>query len=165
MVESRIMCFHNPEERNGYLSNWYMSGFRAGALTFSSMEQYMMYSKACLFGDRSAAERIIHIDDVRQIKALGRMVKGYSDRKWKAEREEIVKDGLRCKFGQNEDLKKRLIGTGDKILAECAVKDTIWGIGLSMHDERRFDIKQWRGQNLLGKCLMAVRSELQSSEN
>lgn len=163
-MESSIICFHSPEERNGYLSNWYMSEFNTWALTFSSMEQYMMYSKACLFGDRSVANRILHIDDVRQIKALGRMVKVYKDKKWKAEREEIVKGGLRCKYGQSEDLKKRMIGTGDKILAECAVKDTIWGIGLSMHDERRFDMEQWRGQNLLGKCLMAVRSELQRSD-
>lgn len=45
-------------------------------------------------------------------------------------------------------------------MAECAVKDRIWGIGLLMRDERRFDMAQWRGQNLLGFSLMEVRSPL-----
>ena len=38
-----IICFHNPNEENGYLSNWYLSTFTVGGVTFSSMEQYMMY--------------------------------------------------------------------------------------------------------------------------
>ena len=52
------------------------------------------------------------------------------------------------------------MATGDAILAECAVKDRIWGIGLSIKDKRRFDLKEWRGQNLLGYALMEVRREI-----
>lgn len=37
---------------------------------------------------------------------------------------------------QIKDLKAQLKSTGDAILAECAVKDHIWGIGLSMKDEK-----------------------------
>lgn len=40
------------------------------------------------------------------------------------------------------------------------MKDHIWGIGLSMKDTRRFDLKEWKGQNLLGYTLMEVRSEI-----
>ena len=25
-----IVCFHNPDEENGYLSNWYLSEFECG---------------------------------------------------------------------------------------------------------------------------------------
>ena len=46
------------------------------------------------------------------------------------------------------------------ILAECAVKDRIWGIGLSMKDENRYDKSKWRGENLLGYTLMMVRERL-----
>ncbi|MGB5022994.1 MAG: NADAR domain-containing protein [Bifidobacterium adolescentis] len=46
------------------------------------------------------------------------------------------------------------------MLAECAVKDRIWGIGLSMHDPARFNPSQWRGQNLLGYALMLTRRKL-----
>ena len=38
-----IICFHNPDEENGYMSNWYISSFTVNGITFSSMEQYMMY--------------------------------------------------------------------------------------------------------------------------
>ena len=54
------------------------------------------------------------------------------------------------KFSQNQDLKEKLKATGDTILAECAVKDCIWGIGLSMKDPDRLDRSKWKGQNLLG---------------
>ena len=44
----KILCFHNPDEENGYLSNWYLSEFNVSNITFSSMEQFMMYQKAIL---------------------------------------------------------------------------------------------------------------------
>ena len=84
-----------------------------------------------------------------EIKALGRQVKNYSDIIWNGRRQIIVYRGLLEKFSQNEDLRKKLLDTGESILAECAVQDRIWGIGLSMKDERRFRIEQWKGQNLL----------------
>ena len=74
----------------------------------------------------------------------------------------VVYEGLIAKFSQNDELRKRLIDTGDSTLAECAVKDKIWGIGLSMTDPDRMDIAKWRGQNLLGYALMMVRSRLQA---
>ena len=37
-----IICFHNPDEENGYLSNWFHSDFSIDEIEFSSMEQYMM---------------------------------------------------------------------------------------------------------------------------
>ena len=65
-----IVCFHNPYEENGYLSNWYLSEFECGGITFSSMEQYMMYQKANCFGDIKIAKKILQTTDVAQIKAL-----------------------------------------------------------------------------------------------
>lgn len=44
-----IICFHNPNEENGYLSNWYLAHFTVEGIEFSSMEQFMMYQKACRF--------------------------------------------------------------------------------------------------------------------
>ena len=63
-----IICFHNPEEENGYLSNWYFSNFIVNGIEFSSMEQYMMYKKAMCFHDENIAEQIMAIDDVAAIK-------------------------------------------------------------------------------------------------
>lgn len=156
----KIVCFHNPNEENGYLSNWYLSSFVIDNVTFSSMEQYMMYQKAKAFGDSRIAAQILEAQDVAYIKTLGRLVSGYDDHYWNGIRQIVVYEGLKEKFSQNTELKNLLKGTGSAVLAECAVKDRIWGIGLSMHDPNRFDRSQWLGQNLLGYSLMMVRERL-----
>ena len=122
-----VICFHNPDEENGYLSNWYLSHFTVNGIDFSSMEQFMMYQKACRFHDEKIANDILHTDNVAEIKKLGRKV--HND-------------------------------TGDAVLAECAVRDQIWGIGLSMGDPNRFERSKWKGNNLLGYALMLVREQL-----
>ena len=99
----------------------------ADHLTELTMEQFMMYQKACHFHDEEIANDILHTDNVAEIKKLGRKV--YND-------------------------------TGDAVLAECAVRDQIWGIGLSMGDPNRFERSKWRGNNLLGYALMLVREQL-----
>lgn len=151
-----IICFHNPNEESEYLSNWYLSQFTVDGITFSSMEQYMMYKKAEVFGDTVTANMIMHNTDVAQIKALGRKVCNYNDIIWSGLRQIIVYNGLIAKFSQNNKLKNMLLATNGKVLVECAVQDKIWGIGLSMTDTNRHNISQWRGQNLLGFSLMMV---------
>lgn len=155
-----MVCFHNPNEENGYLSNWYYSKFIVDSISFSSMEQYMMYKKAVCFEDYVVAAQILETDNVSKIKELGRLVSGYDDNYWSGIRQIVVYQGLLEKFKQNIDLQKMLLSTDNAILAECAVKDRIWGIGLSMNDSDRFNRAKWRGQNLLGYTLMTVRDKL-----
>ncbi len=155
-----IIGFHNPDEPYGFLSNWYRSEFSVDGIKFTSMEQYMMYKKAILFEDAEIASQILKTDDVVLIKELGRKVSNYNDTVWNGMRQVVIYKGLLEKFRQNDDLKKSLLDTGDNMLAECAVKDCVWGIGLSMTDNDKNDINAWRGQNLLGFSLMLVRDEL-----
>jgi ribA/ribD-fused uncharacterized protein len=155
-----IICFHAPDAEWGYMSNWYYSDFIVDGIGFSSMEQYMMYSKAMCFGDKNIAVQILNTRDVAVIKDLGRKVSGYNDHVWNGLRQIIIYDGLMAKFTQNIALRKALKATGNAILAEAAASDSVWGIGLSIKDERRFDMRNWRGRNLLGYALMLVRSKL-----
>lgn len=156
-----LVCFHNPNEDNGYLSNWYPSSFTLDGIAFSSMEQYMMYRKAVCFGDTTLAAHILAEIDAAEIKSLGRQVSDYDENMWNGIRQIVVYEGLLAKFSQNNDLKVKLKSTGDAVIAECAVKDRIWGIGLSMKDPDRFVKTKWKGQNLLGYSLMMVRERLQ----
>lgn len=158
-----IICFHNPDEMNGYLSNWYLADFYVNKIPYSSMEQYMMYQKALLFNDMEIAEQILNTSNVGKIKAFGRSVKNYEDILWNGMRQIIVYQGLLEKFQQNVELKEKLLSTQNNLLAECAVQDRIWGIGLSMKDERRLHLHEWQGQNLLGFSLMNVRTVLKQA--
>ena len=154
---NEILCFHNPDEENGYLSNWYPSDFNVEGVQYSSMGQYMMYQKAVVFSDKETAGKILDIQDTAKIKALGRQVRGYEDTIWSGIRQIMVFEGLYWKFLQNPKLRGKLLLTGSSILAECSVKDAVWGIGLSMADSRRHDMSAWKGRNLLGFSLMMVR--------
>lgn len=155
-----VVCFHNPDEENGYLSNWFLSDFTVDDIRFTSMEQFMMYRKAVCFHDSNTAKQILDTDDVRRIKELGRLVQGYNDHYWNGVRQIVVYEGLFAKFFQNAELKEQLKRTGTELLAECAVNDRIWGIGLSMTNPERLVPAKWKGHNLLGYALMMVREKL-----
>ena len=141
----------------GYLSNWYKSEFTVDGIKFVNSEQWMMYQKAKTFGDEETAKKILASTSPSEIKGLGRKVKNYNDTVWNGVRQIVVFEGLKAKFGQNEDLKKQLLATGDDILVECNPTDSIWAIHMSEDDPRVQDISKWQGQNLLGFTLMLVR--------
>lgn len=124
----------------------------------------MMYKKAVCFNDSDIAAKILQTEDVSKIKALGRLVSDYDDNYWNGVRQIVVYEGLTEKFRQNPQLKENLLKTGKSILAECAVTDRIWGVGLSMKDPGRLEKSKWNGQNLLGYALMMVRDKLQISQ-
>lgn len=159
-MKMNVIGFHNPDEENGYLSNWYLSDFEVEGIRYSSLEQYMMYQKAKYFKDDYNMKKILETDDPSEIKVLGKEVSNFDSTYWNGIRQIVVYRGLYAKFSQNDDLKQKLKETGDAILAECAYKDKIWGIGMSMDDEDRFDMSKWNGQNLLGFALMMVREQL-----
>ena len=158
----KIVCFHNPDEENGYLSNWYMSEFNFNGIKYSSMEQYMMHQKAKLFGDEIMASKILKEHDVAKVKRMGREVKGFDNKIWDANKINIITAGLIEKFSQNSELREKLLGTGDALLAEMAVRDKIWATGVSLKSSNKYKPETWTGQNLLGKCLMSARETIRN---
>lgn len=141
-------------------SNWYPSIFTHNGITFSRGEQYMMYQKAIMFGDKNIAHAILMTGNPKEQKDLGRMVSNYDDAIWSAKRVDIMVEGLFEKFNQNPELKAALLATGDTILVEASPVDKIWGIGLTEDHPDALDQKKWRGQNLLGITLMRVRDAI-----
>ncbi len=116
-------------ETYSFLSQWYPEPFTAPSATpdgaertFASCEQYMMYRKGMLFEDPETAEEIMQAKTPKAQKALGREVSGFTDTVWCSNRELIVVDGNWYKFtnpvGGSEDLKKKLLATGDRELVE-----------------------------------------------
>lgn len=156
----KVICFNDPIGDTDFLSNWYISSFEAGGYSYCAMEQYIAHQKALTFGDLEIAEKVMRSTDFEEMKALGRQVRNYNNRVWNGIRHIVVYEGLLAKFGQNLDLKQKLLETGEALLAEAEESDAIWGIGLSMEDEKNQDPNAWEGQNLLGFALMQVRQKL-----
>jgi ribA/ribD-fused uncharacterized protein len=152
---------HKPEPDGGIgagcLSQWWPAPFIVDGRVYATAEHWMMWSKAMLFGDAEVAEKVLTAKHPRQAKMLGRQVRGFDQPTWDGSRFAIVVDGSVAKFGQHDDLRAYLLGTGQRVLVEASPLDRIWGIGLSADDPRASDPVQWRGQNLLGFALMAAR--------
>ncbi|KAL8393569.1 hypothetical protein RB595_003349 [Gaeumannomyces hyphopodioides] len=134
----------------------------SGCLTFSCTEQFMMYCKAARFGDHETQRLIVATASPKAQKQLGRAVAGFTDGGWDEVKSEVVVAGNMAKFGQDESLGRMLLATGDRLLAEAAPRDRVWGIGFGAKTapHRR---GRW-GENRLGKALMEVRARLREKE-
>lgn len=146
----------------GPFSQFHPSRFTVAGEDFVCCEQYMHAKKARLFGDADMAGRIMLSTSPHEHKMMGAAVKGFDGETWDRHKFAIVHAGNVAKFSQNAGLRRRLLDTGDAILAEANPKDFIWGIGLAVDDPAAQDPANWQGQNLLGKVLMQVRQTLAS---
>ncbi len=141
-------------------SNFYPAPFvepiRGAA--FENTEHAFMYFKALFFNDSLAAANAWKETNPAEAKKIGRSIKGFDPVAWN-----FVKAGYMgyinfLKYTQNPELGKALKETGDHVLVEASPYDDIWGVKLGQDDPLILDSANWRGQNLLGKVLMRVRT-------
>lgn len=152
-----MLLFHHRSE---IYSNWFLRDFTMRGLTFSCVEQPLMYAKAKLFGDEVRAAKIMATPDPADHKAQGRLVEGYVEKVWVAKRRPILRHSLYAKFTQHNDLKDSLLGTDDLELVEASGTDLIYGCGCWENNPRIYDKRNWRGESLLGLELMCVRAQI-----
>lgn len=158
-----IIGFHLPTEPHGCFSNWYGAEFDLAGWHYMNSEQYMMRQKVLLAGEYDLADKIMNTASPAEAQeyAGSKYFTSYVSVKptWERIRKNVVKCGVRAKFAQNSELLEQLLNTGDALLCECAGKDTIWGIGINLHDPSWHDVRNWRGSNYLGVILMELRDE------
>ena len=141
-------------------SQWTPSPLTVDLVEYNCAEQFMMASKARLFGDDTALSAILASDDPREQKRFGRQVRHFDHDLWQTEGETIVLRRNPAKFSQNEEMRLALTRTGDRRFAEASPHDNLWGIGLSACDPRASSPDSWCGQNLLGQALEYAREIL-----
>lgn len=142
-------------------SQWWIAPFVVDGIAYKTAEHWMMAKKAELFGDAEIATKIVATTNPKDVKQLGRMIKGFDNAKWDAHKYELVAEGNWHKFAQHEPLKDFLLGTANSIIVEASPVDAIWGIGMAEGDNNIKDPAKWKGENLLGYALMEVRDKLQ----
>jgi ribA/ribD-fused uncharacterized protein len=133
--------------------NRFLSSIAQEGDTYASVEHFYQALKATTREDH---ELVRLTGSPKEAKCMGSTIKLRSD--WEdgapcidlSFKELVMLHGLRMKFNQHEDLKQKLLDTGDRDLIEYAPwGDTYWGV-----DKKKF------GQNRLGKLLMTVRAGL-----
>ena len=147
---------------DGPFSQWYSSNFIYRGIKFCTAEQFMMYHKAMIMGDKETAQLILNSPHPKVQKDLGRAVENFDPILWDKVKQDIVYMGNLLKFTQNKGLNQLLFNTGDKLIVEASPFDNIWGIGLGEATAKKIDRSEWPGQNLLGIAIMEVRKDIQS---
>ena len=156
-ISDDVVLFWHPPSA---FSQWTRSPFTKDLVEYNCAEQFMMASKACLFGDDTALSAILASNDPREQKRLGRRVRHFDHELWQSHRENIVLQGTLAKFSQNNEMRFALLQIGDRRLAEASPHDNLWGIGLSACDPRASSPDSWCGKNLLGQALENARELL-----
>ena len=129
-----------------FLSNYYIVPVTYNGLTFQSNEAAFQAQKTLNEGQRRKFTKLAP----NKAKAKGRSVLLRED--WEEVKDQIMYEICLAKFSQNEDLKEKLLNTGDEELVEGNTwHDTYWGV------------YNRKGKNKLGKILMRVREELKSA--
>lgn len=147
------------------LHNAWIVDFSDGTHTFHSVDQYVQWRKALLFGDTATAQQILETPaaDMTMWRVLGRRMTGFVSATWRAAAQDIGKEGMLLKFGQHEDLKALLLGTGDAVLVCDNNYDRYWGAGTGNPDCVSKP-ETWQGRNWCGNALMEVRAALNLQE-
>jgi ribA/ribD-fused uncharacterized protein len=128
----------------------------------------MMYQKALTFSDTKTANEILLTSSPRKCKGLGKATKGFENAVWDKVKSQVVEQGSYLKYTRSEELKKKLLATGDRELIEASPFDRVWGVGFNPEQCRQGKKSgAWRelwGQNLLGKALMTTRKRIREEE-
>jgi ribA/ribD-fused uncharacterized protein len=123
-----------------FLSNFFPTKVKVGDLTFENNEAAFQSYKS------KNMESFCHLNP-SEAKRKGRRVQLRPD--WEEIKADVMYMVVFAKFSQNQDLRDKLINTGDAELVE----ENNWG-------DRIWGTVSGKGKNLLGKILMKVRDEL-----
>jgi len=141
-----MIQFHLKTGEYGWLSNFAPYPVKIDGIEWPTNEHYYQASKFVDAPEWVDAIRLVSrpYDAWR----MGRSPDHPCRADWSFVKDEVMLRAVRAKFSQHEDLKYRLIGTGDEELVEHSANDTYWGDG-----------GDGTGQNRLGQILMQVRRE------
>ena len=132
-----------------FLSNFYECPITYDGITYTNSEAAFHAHKTLNEEERKQFAAL----DPSAAKKLGRKITLRSD--WEEVKTKIMYEICLAKFSQNEDLKAKLLATGDEYLEEGNYwHDNCWG---NCSCEKCKDIT---GENRLGKILMEIREEL-----
>ena len=147
-----MISFSLVNRKNGWLSNFYTCPVIYNGLKYGSSEAAYQSMKTL---DEEDRKRFTEYDAVKS-KKQGKKLAIRPD--WEEVKYPLMVEVLYAKFTQNEDLKEKLLSTGDEDFLENTTgwHDNIWG---NCNCEKCKDI---HGQNLLGKAIAEVRNMIRS---
>jgi ribA/ribD-fused uncharacterized protein len=130
-----------------FLSNFFPAEVIYEGVTYPTSEHAYQAAKTL---DPEQRKKIAALKTPAEAKAAGRALKLRDD--WETAKFAVMEEVVRYKFTHHDDLRAKLLATGDAVLEEGNTwNDQIWGISPP---------NSGKGENHLGRILMKIRSEL-----
>jgi len=142
--------FYTTKSEYGCFSNFSSHGFELNGAYWPTSEHYFQAQK---FAGTPHEEAVRMAPTAKQAAKMGRDRKRPLRSDWEKVKDEIMKQGVLCKFQTHADIREILLATGDEELVENSPIDYYWGCGAD-----------GSGKNKLGIVLMAVREILRQGE-
>ena len=150
MKENKVINFYSTKDAYGCFSNFSAHPFKLKGKIWKTSEHYFQAQK---FAGTEHEEEIRLIDSPMVAARAGRSRQKPLREDWEVVRDDVMREAIRAKFTQHEDLRKILLETGDAILVEHTANDRYWADG-----------GDGSGLNMLGKLLMELREQLRNEQ-
>lgn len=139
-----------------FLSNFYLVPIEYEGLVYMSVENAFQASKIFIPNNTELTTKLRNQFtnlEPREAKKLGRQVELRWD--WELVKDQIMRELIYCKFTQHEDLRQKLLATGNAYLQEGNVwHDNYWGVCSCK------DCIKKESFNTLGEILMDFREHV-----
>jgi ribA/ribD-fused uncharacterized protein len=145
-----VIHFYSTRDEYGCFSNFSPHRVFLDGKTWPTSEHYFQPQK---FAGTPHEEEVRRQKTPRQAADLGRDRKRPLRKDWEAVKDDVMRQAVRAKFSQHEELRAILLVTGDTVLVEHTEIDSYWGDG-----------GDGSGKNMLGRILMEVREELRQEK-
>ena len=160
----KIIVFKTPDGEWGEFSNQYQAPFTYIGTRFESVEQFLYYMRALFGRSKATAEKVLECGgDSAALVKISKKQRLLENNSWEEVRQQIMRLGMRQKFLQNPELRKKLLSTGFRLLVEIPKEGLLDRI-LPPSEEWVRDPAKWKNRNMTGKALMQVRADLRCAD-
>lgn len=141
-----IIYFYMIGEKYGCFSNFSPHGFELDGLYWPTSEHYFQAQK---FVGTPHLEKIRLVKTPKDAARMGRERTRPLRQDWEEVKDDIMRQGVLCKFKTHTDIRDILFSTSNAEIVENSPIDFYWGCGAD-----------GSGKNMLGKILMEAREIL-----
>lgn len=151
-ADEGVIRFYSSAGDNPYkvFSNLAKAEFTIDGKSYFSVENYIQSEKFATT-DPEYAEKIRVQKNPALVKGMGKSKAHPIPEDWDSKRLDVLRKGLRAKFTTHDDLKEKLLATGNAKIEEESPSDSFLGIGVD-----------GQGMNWSGKLLMELRDSLRA---
>jgi ribA/ribD-fused uncharacterized protein len=153
----RYTIFSDPSETNGVFSPEAPANFNWNGTEYMSLRQAIEAERARAMGNAGLVQTILKAPTSASVRSIAVRASTKEGTEGLKISEEELTNIVRASFADNPDRAKILQNTGATTLVYADQTDKTLGVGRDAQHAQR---QQWQGQNLYGKALENVRSEL-----